>query len=213
MGGEEDRQAARLVQFAKEAVKPLLGSGVHPGDGLVEDEEVRLGGEGSGDEDPLQLASRQVPHPNTRLGLHPHGVQRPVHGLMVLRRQESKQPTGRDATQGDDLLDGGRKPGVNVGGVLRNVPDPLPGPERLDGLSEDEGLAPLGMEEAEDHLDQRRLPRPVLSDEGREVPHGDAEGDVLQDQGPLEAYSNVFQFDGVHGLVVALPGLPSGAQM
>ena len=56
--------------------EPLLHVEIHAGQGLVQQQDPRVGGQGPGDEDPLPLPARKGPDAMIREISHAH----PLHG-------------------------------------------------------------------------------------------------------------------------------------
>src|SRR5713226_3487307 len=154
-----------VVHVEHEAAHVFLLLDVHPGHGLVEKEELGLGGEGAGQ-------------------LHP--LLEPV-GQPARRRLAN----GLDLQEVDDALDGGpvrellttgRTPvnGVQQEGA-RNAE--LGDFERLEVgpvLAVEDDAAPLGMVEAADDVQERGLARSVGPDDGDDLSPLDVEADVAE---------------------------------
>src|SRR5215475_3712685 len=67
---EDERDLALAIQVLEQGVERRLGLGVHAPCRLVENDQLGVGDERSGDEDALLLARGQRADPGARVGLH-----------------------------------------------------------------------------------------------------------------------------------------------
>ena len=112
------RRASRL----QDVHQVLLGRGVDAGDRLVEQVQVRLGGQGAGEEDAPPLAARQAPDLGPQVTVHADLLERVRDGAAVVRAWSAHAPEARVATHHDDVADGDREGPVDQLG-LRHVRD------------------------------------------------------------------------------------------
>ena len=104
------------------------------------------------------------------------GQGRP-HGVFLA---PPRQAPGRAQGHGHDLPGRGREKGIEMRGLLGDVADLRPVLEFGGRLSEQDDAAPVGLEKAEDELDQGRLARPVGTEHRQEIALPDGKGDILQ---------------------------------
>ena len=124
---DDQRGPARTSSVSDARPAPLVGQ-VDPGGRLVQDQQVRLAGQGPGDQHPLLLPARQL----RQLGRRP-GPARPTASRA---RATAARSSGRGGTKGGRRASrpeattsshlGSAEPG---GRALRHVADPRPAPE------------------------------------------------------------------------------------
>ena len=150
-------------------VELLLGGGVHGGGRLIEDQQLRLAGEGAGDEGALLLPDRESPDPPIAEAGHVGPLQRPLDRRAIGRARTAEGPEAREAAHPDDFGDGRGKLRVEGGEALRHVADPPAFAEARGVLPEEAHVAARGAEQPEDDIQQRALPRPVRPDQPQEL--------------------------------------------
>ena len=140
------------------------GEQVEPAGRLVQDQHLRVGGQGQGQGHAGVPALGQVAEPLPRV--EPELV-RPARGT-----GRGTRPGGRPAGEPADLGDG--HPLVEPG-PLRHVPDPVRAAGRPGPSSPGRGCgpAPVRRVHPDQHLDGGRLARPVVAQEGVHGPLGD----------------------------------------
>ena len=167
------------------------------GGGLVEDEQRELltfagAVEGSGHADRGALGLGQLADGARRVDVVAEAVQRPAGGLALVAAVEQRQarhPPGDPEVVGD-----GHR--LDEAEVL--VDEAQPGVERIGGRAEVErdaghlgGGTLVGFVVAGEDLDDRRLARAVLADEGVDLAGGDLQVDVVQRPLPGERLRQV----------------------
>src|SRR5215510_10925049 len=211
---EGDGGAELVVHVEDEAGHILLLLHVHARHGLVEEEEVGLGGQGPGQLHPLLEPVGQPSRRRLADGLDLQEVDHPLHRRAVrellaprrppVERVEEEVPPHLEEPPRHDVVEHAHT--LEEGHVLEGARDTEGG--HVEGLElgpvaplEDDA-ALLGMVEAADGVEQRGLPRPVGSDDGHDLAvmdvhahvaerlHGaEAHGDALDAQEGLRARS------------------------
>src|SRR5581483_10711784 len=105
--GDDEPGAGAAPEFtAQEVAEFGAGGGVDGGEGLVEQEDGRFGGQGPGQGDPLGLAARELGGPEAG-DVGEADLLQPLHGLgpgLGLRRARSPQTEG-DVLQGAEVAE------------------------------------------------------------------------------------------------------------
>ena len=177
VGDDNDRHA--VVEFLEESKDILLHPQVHVSRRLVEDEDLRFTGDRPGDEHPLQLPAGEV----AETAFPQLADSRPLHGRdggqPVFPTVHPHEAGLAETSDEDGFLDTDREvPGE--GGGLGNVPY-FP-PPFAGGPAEDSYFPRVGVQKAENDLEEGALPSPVGTDEAEHFPPLDTEGDILEDR-------------------------------
>ena len=163
--GRRDDRLARSRLGLEDVHQVLLGPDVDAGDGLVEQVELRLGGEGPREEDSAPLAARQrADLAGRRIG-HADGLERLGDPLAIERPRLPPEPETGVAAHHHDLADGHRELPVDGLG-LRQVGDRPGG--GAGWPAEDRQAAGRRPDEAGDELEERALAGPVRADDGQQ---------------------------------------------
>ena len=158
-------------------------------EGLVEQQQVGARGERAGERDPLLLAAGELRRP-------PVGERGHVDGV------EQLPGPGRRGAAGHPL---GTRPERDVGqrgqvreqqGLLGEQPDPTPVRGHVHaGVGErpaaDPDVPGVGPQQAGEHVEQRRLARPVGAEDGQHVTRVDGDRDVEREAGSADDGSRV----------------------
>src|SRR5215211_1114017 len=175
VGGHDHRRPAG-PQPAQGGQEQVLGEGVDPVEGLVEQQQPRLLGDRPGQQDPLALAAGEGPEPGGGPLGQPDLGQGLLGGLAVGRPGPAQPADPRVAAHQHHLEGRDRELGVEGVG-LGHVGDLAPGrrgrpAQHLDG--------PRGeRDQAEDGPDEGRLAGPVGADEGDRLAGRDLPVDPL----------------------------------
>ena len=196
MGRGDDRLAG--AGLALEHVHQLfLGRGVDPGHGLVEEVQLRLGGDRLGEEDPPALAARQGADLSIPEAGHADGLERGVDPVPVVGRRPAAEAETGVAAHHRDLRDGHREVPVDRLG-LGDVGD-LVG-ARAGRPAEDRDAARERLEEPRDHLQEGALAGAVRPDDREERSAPDVERDVGEGDAAAVAGGDVDEADGGTGI-------------
>ena len=155
----------------------LLRRGVHAGRRFVQEKDPGPADDGPGDENPLLLAPGEPADGPVAVLVHADQGQGRPHGVFLA---PPRQAPGRAQGHGHDLPGRGREKGIEMRGLLGDVADLRPVLEFGGRLSEQDDAAPVGLEKAEDELDQGRLARPIGTEHRQEIALPDGKGDILQ---------------------------------
>ena len=123
--GDEQHRSAVGDEVAQRAGERLLAGRVHPGGGLVEDQQLRLAGQGAGDQGALLLAAGERGHRVAGPVGEPDRAQRGVDGGPVGSTRRAEHPPAGQPAGGHHLADGGRYAAAGAQ-ALRDVPDAAP---------------------------------------------------------------------------------------
>ncbi len=154
---------------------------VERAEGLVHQEDVRLGGERASDADALLLAARElVRHPVAERG----GIEREeIEQLVDAGGDALLAPVEQRRDRGDVLAHGAvRKQSVALDGVA-DVPAQFVGRQLADVLAVDEHTARTRLDEAVDHAQQRGLARAGGADDGGNGARANGQRDGVDDRG------------------------------
>ena len=180
---------------------------VHPGGGLVEEQEVRAGRQGAGDfKAPLRPVGQA-----RRLFVHV-GIEREAvdEALRLLADFLFLAPCAGQAEDGHPPLafaaDLTADHDVFQRGFVAEEPDVLEGPgharpadpvrrEALHAVALEQDVAFLGVVEAADDVEGRGLARAVGADEPGDGPRGDPHGQVVDRRDPAEAHGHVLHVE------------------
>ena len=166
---QQDR-AALLAPLADDLLEGLFHERVQPGGGLVEHEQVGVGGEGGDEGDLLPVALGVVADPLGRVEVEPLDEGGPA-GLVepALGRAEDVEalPTGEPRPERDVAGDIG-EPFVERRGLAPRV------------TAEELDVAAAGADEAEDDPDRRRLARSVGAEEAVDLSGGHLEVEPVE---------------------------------
>src|SRR3954454_3045050 len=183
VGDVEDRDTESLVQLAEERAESLLRVDVDTGGGLVENEELRLAGEGLRDEGALLLATGQPLDRRCRPVLETDARDRVCDRLPVNGAERLQKASAGDAAGGHHLAHGGRRIDREPG-ALREIPAVLQVAHAIGGLAEEGRLAFHRLLETECDAQEGRLAASVWAGDGDELAAPDLEVDAAQDLGP-----------------------------
>ena len=193
--GDEDDGRARLGQLAHdghELVGLLRGE---DGRGLVEDQHLRLAGQGLDDLDALLGADGQVLDQRIGIQVESEARRHLLHGLARFRRVDEAGPAHRLESEGDGF--GDREDG-DEHEVLVDHADPrghrVPRPVEAHGLAVDEDLALVGLVEAVQDVHESRLARAVLAEERVDVAFFNSEVDVVVRDEGAEPFGDPLEF-------------------
>ena len=170
VGNEDDRQPffAQLPQHREDCGD--VGGGQRRGR-LVEDEELRIAGEGLGDLHHLAARKRQIADPIERMDIDRAHPRQRLLGEAPLGALVDHAPFLRRIGDPDVVRHGeiGQE-----GQLLEHADDP--GPARRcrsrehDGLARELDRSGVGLHDARDHLDERGFARAVLPQDGVDAP-------------------------------------------
>ena len=171
---QQDGEAAG--QLHQQLVELGRGRAVHAGRGLVQQQQLGMGGQGAGDEHPLPLPAGQGGEgAPAQLG-QPDGGQRLLGRLPVLSAVRAGREVAHPA-HAHHVQDGDREQGVEAG-VLGHVAHPAAGPLRRP--AEHPHLAGLRARGAQDQAQQGGLAAPVGAHRGDELSGQHLEADLLE---------------------------------
>lgn len=212
MGGDEadvvaDHELGESVsgaEFFEEFAEEAFAGGVDAGAGLVEDEEFGIAQEGVGQEDALQFAAGEGGEGTVGDVFGMDGGEKP-QGLFADGPSDAGQPEGEALLGAGKEFEGGEGE-VAVGGEAlgdeahAGAGGGAVGVVALDG-------AGVG-EEAEEGVDEGRLPGAVGADEGGDASRGDMRGGVFDDRVVVADDANLMEMetDGRHGRFLAAHG-------
>ena len=175
---DDDGLAPALIQFPEHSVDPVGVHGVQLGDGLVQDQDVRLKGHRPGQGQQVGLAAGELPHILRLPPLQTALLQSGPAPLQIVRKGVVQagvrgviQHSGPDDLVFKVLIHIAHLLGQDAHVVLQRVqaahPDaPFHGPRDEVGDQAVEGLAQSG------------LPAAVVANDRQEVPFGNLEADV-----------------------------------
>ncbi len=187
VGGQHD--GGLLLAPDPGDVLPQVGSvlRVHPGGGLVQEQQGRTVHQPQGDVEPSLLAAGQGRHPP---GLHGRQVEGPQQLPGLSHRVRGVHPVEAPLT--DQLV---QHPKAEPRpGALTDIADPGAHPGRLvDDVGTGDHRRPRGWRQQRgEHPQRGRLARAVRPEEGHQLARGDVDVDTA---------------DGFHGLFLGLEGL------
>jgi len=206
VGHDDRRCAGRSENVLDLGADTGAQGGVEVGEGFVEQDDRRIGGEGPGDRDPLLLAARELVGAPSALGGEADQVEHLGDAcLPVLPVSKSVRDVGRDRQVREERV------------VLEDDADPAPfGGNAACRIGDDDTLeldAPrIGLLETGDEAQGRRLAAPRGSEQGEELagphvevdaPHGGVAAEAL---GEIPAGHDRV---GVCGTVVLRTGHPA----
>ena len=172
--------------------------------GLVHHQHFRVEREGLGDLDKLLARDREVADFSGRIDRHLHPLEQRGGGGVLLRLVDEHAETAARLAADEDVL-GGRHV-VHQEQFLMNDADAqfLRGARsrNRDGLALDDDLASVGLDDAGEHLHQRRLAGAVLSHQGVDFAGAQVEARAAKRLHAWERLLDQTQFD-QHRLVVA----------
>ncbi len=163
MGGE-DHHTTIVSELFDHVEDAQLARQIEPGDRFVEEEELRFGNDGLGDEDALLLPARQVAERSTAEMPDLEQVGSVVDDLPVGRSEPTQQPEVGVSTHPQDLIDRQRHPSVVVA-MLGDHRD----------AAGDHRVTVVVVDEVGEHGEQCRLATPVRADERDRCAGGDLE--------------------------------------
>ena len=184
MGGQQDGQvvlAADLVQHIQQLALPI---DVHPGERLVQNEDMGQGLQRQGQQHPLQLAAgeRAQAFVDQAVPMYPRkALQHPC--AQASGRGQKDRPVRNGG--GEKVQDAHRVPPVEAGG-LGHIPDQGPRPAAPRALEHD---APAVGHLSQNGAEQGTLPRPVGADQGHDLPAVKVKGHVLEHFFPAEVHT------------------------
>jgi len=108
VGDEQDGQAAAPVELDQEVDERALAGEVHPVGRLVEHQEIRLAGEGAGEQHALLLATRELAEEAPRQGGDADELERLAGALAVLPPGALERAEAGRAPHQGDLVGGDR---------------------------------------------------------------------------------------------------------
>ena len=162
--GDDEHRRAAVDEPAEHPGQGLLAGVVDARRRLVHDEDLRLTGEGPGDEHSALLSAGEGGHLLPGPIGEPHVLDRPADDGAVLRRGRSPPGAVGQPADLDDLGDRrAHRGGQRV--PLGDVPDPGVLGEPLPRRAEQLHPSALLRREAEDAADERGLPRAVRSEQ------------------------------------------------
>ena len=148
--------APRAARLSMRAGQGLLVGRVHPGHGLVHDEDVGLPGKGTGDEDALLLAAGQVVDGVVGAVEQSYRGQRLGDRVPVVRGEGAESAAPVDPPGSDDFAHGRRDTAAD-GEALRHVADLRPVTEAAERGPADPHLSTGERHHAEQGADQGGL--------------------------------------------------------
>ena len=179
------------VQLAKEMQDVVTRSDVDAGRGLIEQEELGVAHQCTGEEYTLLLSAGQSADVTLRVLRHAETVEDAAHPVAILFARPRQQSRVHGAAHQHDFLHGdGEIPvdglelwDVSGGGAAGTAHAP----------TVDQDLALLDGHRAEERAKQRRLSGPARTENADELPLFDAERDVLDRRLTVVAGGNVPQ--------------------
>ena len=180
MRGEEDRFPA-LPVFEENVAHHLPPDRIEPGERLVEDEKVGV----------MENRLREPRALEHSLG---EGFESlPAVGGEIDRVDHLRDPPGelraahaaQGAAKGEKLVE--RKMRMEIGRLGKKADARHP-PRIPHGMVENRHASRIGPDEAENHLDRRRLSGPVRAEEAEDLPLPRMEGDAVEHLAPPERH-------------------------
>ena len=170
VGNEDDRQpfVAQLPQHGEDGGDVGRGQRRRR---LVEDEELRVAGEGLGDLHHLAARKRQIADASERMDIGRAHPRQGLFGEAPLRALVDHAPLLRRIDDPDVVRYGeiGQE-----GQLLEDTGDPSPARccrvREHDGLALELDRSGVGLHDARDHLDERGFARAVLAQDGVDAP-------------------------------------------
>src|SRR5713101_751697 len=189
---ERDGRAEFVVDVEDEAAHVLLLLHVHARHGLVEQEEDGLGGERARQLDPFLEAIGQPAGRRLADGLDLQEVDDPLdegpmsellpHGRAPVQRLEHEAPLHLQEPPRHDVVEHAHA--LEEGDILERAGDAegrhLVRPEARPVLAFEDDPPLVGVVEAADHVEQRRLAGAVGADDGHDLPAPDGEAHAVQ---------------------------------
>ncbi len=181
VGDDPDRDSL-ATERAKHLDQRGLCLDIDAGGRLVEQQELGLSRKRPCNQDAALLSAGQlVDGSGSQVG-DVDALHRAIDGLAVGSAGEPPESRARQTSARDHFTDGGGNRATD-GLPLRHVSDAPPLPVAAGGNSEEVQLTGAPFGEAEDRLDQSRLPGAVGPNDGDELASADREVDVAQDRG------------------------------
>ena len=166
-----------IVKILEQPEEVRLPLGVDAGRGFVQQQQPGPGNQGPRDENPLALAAGKLPYFFVRQMAHLQALQG-FHGLPAVGGGIPPPAfAGTELAHQDHIQGGDGEIAVDVH-VLGHIPDD--GRGFAGGLSTDAHQAAVGLQQAEDHLEQGCLAAAVGTDHGDEIAFADGQAHVLE---------------------------------
>src|SRR5712691_17776 len=195
VGDEQDRLAQARLQAAELVLQQPPGEGIERAEGLVHQQQWRIGGEGAGDADPLALAAREL-----------GGAQgREAIGVEADEREQLPRP--RDAPRRWPAHQLGHQAHVALHGEVGNEPHllddvagaaaQLDGVPRLEPPPPDDDRAGVGLDQAVEGLERGRLARAAGAEQDQHAAVFHGEREAVEGRAPARiALVDVDELDG-----------------
>jgi hypothetical protein len=196
VGHEDARHVQLVVEPAQPAAELLADAGVERAEGLVEEEEAGLGGEGARERHALALAAGEL------VGVAlAEAVELDEREELGHPRRDLGPRAAADAQGEADVL--GHRHVAEEGVVLEHHAHvPLAGGDRRDVLAAVPHLAGVGRLEPGDDAEEGGLPAAGRAEEGDELTLRDLERDVPEDGVPVEGLREALDLD-AHGALAS----------
>jgi hypothetical protein len=182
VGDEEVGQPELVLELHEQVHDLRLDRDVERGDGLVQDEHLRVQRERPGDPDPLALAAGELVREAVRvLRAQAHRAQELLHTALSLAPPVEAVDAQRlpdDLAHGHARVEGRVRVLEHDLDVAPNGPH-LPAPEAADVLPVEDDLALGRLEQLDDRAAERRLPAAGLADDPERLARPDREVDPV----------------------------------
>jgi len=179
VGDEQNRGTVLVDEVHERVAKEPLRLGVDTRDRLVEHEELRLAGEGLGDQRPLTLPPGELRELAMAVCAQCDRIERVVDRPAIGRPWPSPPGTSGKPAGGDRLLDRRGEVGGELA-PLGHVAEPASLTEATGRGTEQLDSAVAQREQAEEQAQQRRLARAIGAHQGDELAGRDREVDAFE---------------------------------
>jgi hypothetical protein len=196
MGHEDSGFAQRLFDLQELTVKLQAGQGVQGSEGLIQEDDGRIGGQGTGEGDALALASGKLGGMAAGLDI---GKSDELQHLPRPGLSAGVVPAEETGDQLDVPLD---RPVRNQAAVLGHVADPPPQSDGIGfghGPSFDADGAGRGLDHAVEGAEKGGFARAALADQGHGLAWMDRQGYPSEGLGPIPiSFGDVHRFQNGH---------------
>jgi hypothetical protein len=202
VGDHDEGKAVLLLEVFEEVEEFFLAGLIDAGGRFVEEEDLRLIDQGTGDEDALLLAAGEAADGLVGKVVHFDGLEGIEDALFLLAGEAAEEILSADESEEDDLFDRDWEVPIEDVALWDVADEGAVGAGIAWGAAEDGDGAGIRRHDAEHEFHEGRLAAAVGTDDAEGGAIFDVEGDVLESGAAVVGERDVVDADDILGLGV-----------